>query len=208
MLKKDFSVNFNEHIQNNFLLYIISLLCIFTGIVLGIYKVKYLGDTYKNELLSYINSFTDYLINKNIDYKNVLMATIKNNVPFIVLIWFLGMTMIGIPIILIVDIIKGYILGFAISIMINSIGTKGLWIALLGIIPQNVIYIPCLVLSSVLAMEFSINFLSERIGKRFTKGLGVRIFSYSVSFLFIIIVMSIGFIFEAYGTPNILKIVI
>ncbi|PRR78812.1 Stage II sporulation protein M [Clostridium liquoris] len=207
MSKKTLIGNFNEHIQDNFWLYIISLLCIFTGIVLGIYKVKYLGDTYRNDLLSYINSFMDYMKNKNVNYNTVLMTTIKNNIPFIAIIWFLGMTMIGIPIILIIDLIKGYTLGFTISIMINSIGTKGLWIAMLGVIPQNIVYIPCLLLSSVLAMEFSLNFLRERMGKRFSNGIWMRILSYSLSFLFIVVIMSLGFILEAYGTPNVLKIV-
>jgi stage II sporulation protein M len=151
MSKKTLIGNFNEHIQDNFWLYIISLLCIFTGIVLGIYKVKYLGDTYRNDLLSYINSFMDYMKNKNVNYNTVLMTTIKNNIPFIAIIWFLGMTMIGIPIILIIDLIKGYTLGFTISIMINSIGTKGLWIAMLGVIPQNIVYIPW---EKDLAMEY------------------------------------------------------
>lgn len=208
MVKNGLSGSFNEHIQNNFWLYIISILCIFTGIVLGVYKVKYLGDTYKSDILNYINSFTDYIANRNVDYKNVLMVTIKNNIPFITLIWFLGMTMIGIPIILIIDLIKGYVLGFTISIMINSIGTKGLWVAFLAIIPQNIVYIPCIILASVFAMEFSLNFLSERMGKRFTKGLWLRILSYSLSFLFIVIIMSVGFIFEAYGTPNLLKLIV
>lgn len=207
MSKKTLIGNFNEHIQDNFWLYIISLLCIFTGIVLGIYRVKYLGDTYKNDLLSYINSFMDYMKNKNVNYNTVLMTTIKNNIPFIAIIWFLGMTMIGIPIILIIDLIKGYTLGFTISIMINSIGTKGLWIAMLGVIPQNIVYVPCLLLSSVLAMGFSLNFLRERMGKRFSNGIWMRILSYSLSFLFIVVIMSLGFILEAYGTPNVLKIV-
>lgn len=208
MVKNNLTGSFNEHIQNNFWLYIISILCIFTGIVLGVYKVKYLGDTYKSDISNYINSFTDYIANRNVDYKNVLMVTIKNNIPFITLIWFLGMTMIGIPIILIIDLIKGYVLGFTISIMINSIGTKGLWVAFLAIIPQNIVYIPCVILASVFAMEFSLNFLSERMGKRFTKGLWLRILSYSLSFLVIVIIMSVGFIFEAYGTPNLLKLIV
>ncbi|WP_372440078.1 stage II sporulation protein M [Clostridium tetanomorphum] len=207
-MKNGLTSEFGGHLQENFWLYIISLLCIFTGIVLGIYSVKYMGEVYKNDLLSYITSFTEYIGNRDIDYKTVLLGTIKNNMPFIILIWFLGMTMIGIPIILIIDLIKGYTLGFTVSIMINSVGTKGLLISLLTVIPQNVIYIPCIILSSVLAMEFSLNFLRERIGKRTNNGLWIRVFSYSLSFLFIVLIMFLGFIFEAYGTPNILKIII
>lgn len=33
----------NKHVQDNFWLYVISLLCVCTGIVLGVYSVRYMG---------------------------------------------------------------------------------------------------------------------------------------------------------------------
>ncbi|WP_125152276.1 stage II sporulation protein M [Clostridium rectalis] len=208
MGKNNFLQNFSDHIRLNFWLYVISLIFIFTGVVLGIYSVKYMPSVNKNDLLSYLNSFGEYLTTKDLDYRFILIQSIKSNIPFIVVIWFLGMTMIGIPIILIIDLIKGYTLGFTISFVISSVGIKGFNMAMLGVIPQNIIYVPCIIFSSVLAMEFSLNFLRERINNKLSSGLLVKVMSYSVSFLVIFFAMFFGFVIEAYITPNILKIIV
>lgn len=208
MSRNNFVLGLNDHIKENFWLYVISLICIFTGMVLGVYTVKYMGEIYKTDLISYFQGFTEYLGTENLNYKGVFLNTIRSNIPFILFIWLLGMTMVGIPVILIIGIIKGYTLGFTISFIINSVGLKGIGIAIFGVIIQNIIYIPCMIIASVLAMEFSLNFLKERIDRRVKENIWIKMLSYSCSFLAIIAVMFVGFFMEAYIIPNILKIII
>ncbi|GLC32445.1 stage II sporulation protein M [Clostridium omnivorum] len=200
--------NFNKHLQENFWLYIISLLCVFTGVVLGIYAVKYMGDFEKSDLVSYIQNFTTNIKSQSINNKNVFLGTLKNNFIMTCAIWFLGLTMIGIPIILVVDVIKGFTLGFSISFFLNGIGSKGIGVVLLGIMPQNIIYIPCIIFCSVIAMEFSLNFLKEKINNKWTKSIWVKIVSYSFAFLIVFLVMCFGFIIEAYISPLLIKLIL
>ncbi|MBM7869194.1 stage II sporulation protein M [Clostridium pascui] len=208
MSRNNLVLGLNDHIKENFWLYVISLICIFTGMVLGVYTVKYMGEIYKTDLISYFQGFTEYLTTESLNYKEVFLNTIRSNIPFILFIWLLGMTMVGIPVILIIGIIKGYTLGFTISFIINSVGLKGIGIAIFGVIIQNIIYIPCMIIASVLAMEFSLNFLKERIDRRVKENIWIKMLSYSCSFLAIIAVMFVGFFMEAYIIPNILKIII
>lgn len=208
MSRNNFVLGLNDHIKENFWLYVISLICIFTGMVLGVYTVKYMGDIYKTDLISYFQNFTEYLSSESLNYKGVFLNTIRSNIPFVIFIWLLGMTMVGIPVILIIGIVKGYTLGFTISFIINSVGLKGIGIAIFGVIVQNIIYIPCMIIASVLAMEFSLNFLKERIDRRVKENIWIKMLSYSCSFLAIIAVMFVGFFVEAYIIPNILKIII
>ncbi|MEW9093758.1 MAG: stage II sporulation protein M [Clostridiaceae bacterium] len=205
MVTRKITDGINNHIGKNYVLYIISLACIFLGILSGIYSVKHMGDVYKSELANYLSSFTDFLINKNVDYKRVLFQTISNNIPFMVCIWFFGMTIIGVPLILLMNIVKGYTLGFTISFIVNSIGSKGIAVSLLGILPQNLFYLPCIVIASAISMEFSLHFLRERSNRRYRDTLASRIVSYSLCYIVVIFIMVIGFFFEAYVTPNILK---
>ncbi|WML35295.1 stage II sporulation protein M [Clostridium sp. OS1-26] len=198
----------NKHVQNNFWLYVISLLCICTGIVLGIYSVKYMGSFEKSDLLSYLKNFNSSIGSGNINYKSIFIETIKSNIPILAAVWFLGLTMIGIPVILIIDIIKGFTIGFTISFVINGMGIKGMWFSLLGVLPQNIIYIPCIIFASVLAMEFSLTILKDKTNKQWISNIWIRITSYSLSFILVIIVMFIGFFTEAYITPNMIKLII
>lgn len=208
MLQNKFIDTLNEHVQNNFWLYVVSLLCICTGIVLGIYSVRYMGGFEKSDLISYIKSFSSTISSGNIDYKSIFIQAIKNNIPVLIAVWFLGLTMIGIPIILIIDILKGFTVGFTVSFIINSMGIKGMWVSLLGVLPQNIIYIPCIIFVSVLAMEFSLNILKDKSNKNWASNVWIKITSYSFSFILITIIMAVGFTMESYLTPHILKVVI
>ncbi|WP_039655668.1 stage II sporulation protein M [Clostridium tyrobutyricum] len=198
----------NKHVQDNFWLYVISLLCVCTGIVLGVYSVRYMGGFEKSDLLSYLNSFKNSIDNSSINYKSIFIETLKINVPMLVAIWFLGLTMIGIPVILIIDVLKGFTIGFASSFIIGEMGMKGIWFDLLGIFPQNIIYIPCIIFSSVLAMEFSLTMFRDRSNNQWKSHILLKLTSYSITFVFVIGIMCIGFILEVYLTPNMVKLIV
>lgn len=196
MLENKISGLINKHIKDNFWLYVISLLCIFTGIVVGIYSVRYMGGFEKSDLVNYLKNFTTAVNSGNLNYKSILLQTLKNNIPVILAIWFLGLTMIGIPIILVIDVIKGFTIGFTISFIINQLGIKGIWISLAGVMPQNIIYIPCIIISSVLAMEFSLMIFRDKSRTQWKSHILVSITSYSIYFLIVSMVMCIGFLWK------------
>lgn len=202
------NINLNKRIKESMLLYIITLLCICTGIVLGIYAVKYMGKYEKTELLNYLNNFLVSVDKTKVNNIEVLIQAIKNNLPVIIAIWFLGLTMVGMPIILIIDTFKGFSLGFSISFLMKELGGKGIGITLLSIIPQNIIYIPLIILSSVFAMEFSLNLLNKDSYKNVKESIFVTIVSYSSMYILIIIVMFIGFFIEAFIIPNVVKLIV
>ena len=45
----------NKHFEDNFWLYIVSILCVFTGVVIGVYTVKYMGQLQNNEIITYLD---------------------------------------------------------------------------------------------------------------------------------------------------------
>ena len=197
--------NINKHIQENFWLYIISILCVLTGIILGIYSVKYMGQSERNDLLNYLANFVDPSNTKGISYKAIFLQSVKNNLPVIVFLWFLGLTIIGMPIVIIVDLLKGFTVGFTFSFMISGLGKSGIGIAILGVLPQNIIYIPCIVFASVASMEFSIMLLKNKFNKQWTSSISGRIVNYSVLFIIIIVLLFIGIIIESYIAPYFVK---
>lgn len=196
-----------NHLQNNLWLYILSAICLCTGIVLGVYTVKYMSEFEKSDLLNYLSSFIKTYNSKSINYNQLFFETVKNNIPVLLIIWFLGLTMIGIPIILVVDVLKGFTIGFTVTFFVNGMGFKGIWLALLSVIPQNIVYIPCIIIGSVLAMEFSLMLIKDNGKKHWTTGISSRIMSYSLIFIIISVCMFVGLSFETYITPSIIKII-
>lgn len=202
---KNKGLKINEHFRENAGLYIISLICIVIGIIVGIYAVKYMGSFQKTDLKSYLDNFRTSILANKIEYRSVFFEALRNNFIVIAAIWFLGLMIIGIPIILLIDFIKGFTFGFAISFLINEFGVKGSLMCLLGIIPQNIIYFPCLIIASVIAMEFSLVLIKDN--NKWIRSIWVRIASYTLRFVVIIAVMFLGFIIEAYISPNLVKLV-
>jgi len=197
--------NINKHIQENFWLYIISILCVFTGIILGIYSVKYMGTIERNDLVDYLMNFIDPSNTAGISYKAIFLQSIKNNLPVIIFLWFLGLTIVGIPIIIVIDLLKGFTIGFTFSFMISGLGKSGIGIAMIGVLPQNLIYIPCIIFASVVSMEFSIMLLKNKFSKQWTSSISSRIIYYSVIFIIIIILLFIGIVIESYIAPYFVK---
>ena len=197
--------NINKHIQQNFWLYIISILCIFTGIILGIYSVKYMGEYERNNLVNYLMNFVEPSNTNGVSYKLILLQSIKNNLPVIIFLWFLGLTIVGIPIIIIINLLKGFTVGFTFSFMISGLGKSGVGIAILGVLPQNLIYIPCIIFASVVSMEFSILILKSKFSKQWTSSISSRIIYYSLIFIVIIIILFVGIIIESYIAPHFVK---
>ena len=198
----------NKHFENNFWLYTITIFCWFLGIMLGIFSVKYMGINEKKQLSDYLINFTNSYQLGEINKFEILLQAAKNNLPLILLIWFLGLTIIGAPIILILNIIKGYVFGFSISFIVKGLGAKGLEISILCVLLQNVVYITCFIIVSVIAMEFSFNFIKNSNYKRISNGILIHILSYSFCFLLISFVLTFGFLFEAYVAPFFIKILV
>lgn len=208
-MKNFFSkLDLSRRIRENLLLYVISLVCICTGIVLGIYAVKYMADFEKNDLLSYLSNFMVSVDKTEIKSFSVLIQSMKNNLPIIIAIWFLGLTMVGMPLILIIDMFKGFSLGFTVGFLMKELGGKGIGMTLLSIIPQNIIYIPLIIISSVCAMEFSLNLLNRNSYKNVKENIFVQIASYTSMYILIIMLMFVGFLIEAFLNPNIIKLIV
>ncbi|NLZ47689.1 MAG: stage II sporulation protein M [Clostridiales bacterium] len=204
MRKIKANTNVTRHFQESMWLYVITLICLFTGIVLGIYTVRYMGDMERQDLINYFLSFKNNLNSIKVDSKAVLLQTIKSNLPIIIGLWILGLTIIGIPAILIIDIIKGFSLGFSLTTIFYGLSYKGIWFTMLGILPQNIIYVPCIIVSSVLAMKLSLFKLKDRVNKQMNYNKSY-FFDYSITFLIITLIMILGFIYEAYITPKALQ---
>jgi stage II sporulation protein M len=197
--------NFNKHFRDNFWIYLITILFLSTGAILGIYSVKYMSDGDKNSLISYITSLSKSSTLESINNKAIFLEAIKSNLPIIIGYWFLGLTIVGIPVILILSIFKGFSIGFTISFFIYSLKEKGLLLSILGVLPQNIIYIPCIILASVLSIQFSFSMLKDKVNKNYKGSNEGSIGNYTLCFICFIIIMTMGFLLEAFVTPNLIR---
>ena len=140
-----------EFIKENIKTYLILTIIFFIGLTLGVIFVNNANETQANQISGYINNFINSIKeNYQISTKELLKNSIINNVGIAVLLWFLGSTVIGFPLIYVVVGYKGYCIGYTVSSVMATVGTgKGIIFIIATMLIQNIIYIPTILTLSV-----------------------------------------------------------
>ena len=84
-----------------------------------------------------------------------IITSFFNVFLYILIIWILGISIIGLPISLLIFMFKAFLAGFSISSIIYSFGFKGLLYILIEYFPSGIIYAIVLILVSFYSTQFS-----------------------------------------------------
>ena len=114
-----------KHITANLKDYLILSILFIIGVMIGVIIINNSDEKAKLEISGYINSFIETIKNKTfeIDRTELLKISIIENLKIVLIIWLAGTTIIGIPLIYIIAIYKGFCIGYTISAIIASLGT-------------------------------------------------------------------------------------
>lgn len=160
----NFSRVITSHIINNLRAYLSVLLVFLIGIVLGVIVINNSGTEQISQINEYINNFiSDLKEYGEIDKSTLLAETFFNNLYLILALWFVGSTVIGIPIVYGMVAYKGFCLSYTIS---SSIITLGVWngtvFSLASMLLQNIIYIPCMLALAVSGIRLYKSILKDK----------------------------------------------
>lgn len=195
-----------ESLKENKITFLWVLLFFLVGIVLGSYTVYYMSDFNRIEITTYFNNFLEFLGGNSVSYTSILVDSIKSILPMVAIIVLLGYTAVGTPIILMMDLAKGYVIGFTFSLIVSMLGSKGVMLVLSGLMLQNLIFIPIIMLISVLAIRHSVTKLKRGVSRDRVK-LDVSRAYLNFQGLLSLIIIS-GILIETYISPNLIRLVI
>lgn len=194
-----------KQIRNNLPLYFFVLVFFVAGIAAGAFTVDALSSMQKEELVSYFQSFFSILDKEPVQSATVFKQSFLNNSQFVLIIWVLGITVIGIPLILMIVGIKGFIIGFSVSFLVEGMGLRGLLFALAAVLPQNLLIVPGILVAGVLGISFSISMLRRKKSKT-KKSFSSELTVYSFNILLALLILFVGSLIEGYITPVFIKL--
>lgn len=133
-----------EYIIKNKKNFLIIAIIFILGISLGIIFINTSNNFQKEELNNYINALIKNIkYTDNISRIDLLFLSIKQNTCFILIVWFLGCTIIGGLFIYVTILYKGFAIGYTVSSIIAVLGIKnGIIFSCLSLLLQNIIFIP------------------------------------------------------------------
>lgn len=151
-----------EDILNNAKSYFIIGIIFIVGIFLGVMFINQAKD--KSEIEKYINTYVDETKSlQNGNYFVELQKDIKNNIVLVLILWFAGTTIIGIPIVLGIILFRGFCLGYTIASCVYVLGRiKALIFITITILLQNIIYIPSIMILGVSSIKLYKSIVKDR----------------------------------------------
>ncbi|MCZ8520613.1 stage II sporulation protein M [Paenibacillus mucilaginosus] len=135
-----------------------------TGVVFGAVMVNALSIEQREEIARYLGNFFSSVHQGALDGGGAgsFRESFAMHIKWILLIWLLGISVIGLPLILILDFLKGVLIGFTVGYMVGTLSWKGLLFALVSVVPPNLVIIPLLLVCSVTAMAFTVHLVKNR----------------------------------------------
>mgnify|MGYP000854506121 CR=1 FL=1 len=195
-----------KQFQDNFIIYFIVTIIFAIGIIIGAITIKVLNSDQKDGIITFLNSFFKTMDGSSFESLAILKQSIIDNFKTIGLIWITGMIVLGLPIIPVTVLFRGFALGFTVGFLVNEYGMKGFMFSILGIMPQNLFIIPGIISISSIGMAFSINGIKNRKLKMRNNSLYSSIINYSILILLFSIIILIGSLIEAYISPIFLRL--
>lgn len=154
-----------EYIKSNKRSFIVLTIFFIAGICLGAFMVNGLNQAQKEELMNYLQGFFVLIENQNIPSDQLFWLSLINYSKIYLLIWILGVTIIGIPLIYLSITLKGFLTGFSSGFIIASLGEKGILFEIIAFIPCEIIIIPGLLFLAVAAINFSMSIIKTKSPK-------------------------------------------
>ena len=151
-----------DDIINNAKSYFIVVVIFIIGIFLGVMYINQTKD--KSEVEKYINTYIDETkLIKNRDFFLEQQNDVKNNIALVILLWFAGTTIIGIPIVLGIILFRGFCLGYTIASCVYVLGkVKALLFIIITVFLQNIVFIPAIMILGVSSIKLYKSIIKDR----------------------------------------------
>lgn len=193
-----------QHLDASWWLYLFVSFCFIAGLVFGILGAYSLKEQQSTSLIQYIDQGLGQF-EQNVDFVLTTSQAVYKNLFNLAKIFVLGLTVLGLPFILLIIFTRGFVLGFTLSFLIKSKGFLGACIALLAIIPPNLLSLPTYILASVSAINFSFYLIRGRDIKR-NGPISQYFLGYLIVMAFMALLMICSAFIEGYLSPFFIRL--
>ncbi|HAM81243.1 MAG TPA: stage II sporulation protein M [Ornithinibacillus sp.] len=161
------SMQLVDHLKEYATIYIFMIILFLSGIIFGAIIVNSMGFQQKQDLFFYLERFFGHISNEQpIEKTQLLKESFFYHLKYILLLFILGLSVIGLPVVWILIFLKGLVVGFSVGFIVNQLGINGFLVATFGIAPQNIIVIPIYIIAGSISMIFTLGLLNKLFSRK------------------------------------------
>lgn len=188
-----------DHVKKYATIYLFMLVLFLTGVIFGAVIVNSMSFVQKQDLFFYLEQFFEKIAgSKEVDNSEILKNSFFYHAKYLLLLFILGLSVIGLPIIWILLFLKGLVVGFSVGFIVNRLEFEGLILASLSIAPQNFVVIPIYLIAGSLSMIFSLTLLNKLISRRLSRPILQPLSRYVIVFTLLLAGAMLAALLEAY----------
>lgn len=173
------------------------------GVIAGSFFLTFIEKSDQTLVKEYVTSFTESIKSGNLNYLDAFKNTFLSNLGYSITIFILGISIIGIPIIVLLYFVKSFMIGFSISAFVFVYGIKGTILSIFYMIPHFINFIFYTILL-IYAIKISILLIQALFGKA-EVNLKKPVSNYLTYYIIVLIILVITSIMESFLVPILLK---
>ncbi|HBE76877.1 MAG TPA: stage II sporulation protein M [Firmicutes bacterium] len=190
-------VMIREYFQERIFLLALVLILFIMGLIFGVLAAGVLEKNQKADLMNYLNQGLHGQITQNQTYTR---QTVTANTQLVFFLFFMGISVIGVPLALLLIFTRGFILGFSSGFLFQTMGVKGFVLTMVGIVPHNLLFIPALFLMAIVIMDCAAALTKIRFTKK-PVALGPELIKCSALTMVVLVLMILAGIIQSNVSP-------
>ncbi|WP_416728888.1 stage II sporulation protein M [Fictibacillus sp. JL2B1089] len=198
-----------RHLEENKTLYAFVCVLFLMGVIFGAIIVNSLSLNQKQDLYTYLSRFFVQAAEGGFTSKtDMFFQSFGHYLKYMGLMWILGLSVIGLPVILIMLFLKGVVIGFTVGFLVNQMGWYGFLLSFVSVLPQNVLLIPAFIIVTVAAVAFSFKMIRQLAFKRHHMPFLPQLLRYTLLVAGVGVMVLLASTMEAFFTPALMEQVI
>jgi stage II sporulation protein M len=158
------------------------------------------------ELTGYLNLLFITIKTKSIDYFSIAVNSFLQNTLLFAIIGMVSLAMAGIPIIIIMVLLKGFFVGFTVGVLAFNIGAGGFLAIVICTFLPNIVLIPCILRGSVQGLNYTMTVVKSRRIPKTTRDRLIASKPHMAKMFKIYLLSLIGVCIETFLTPMLIKL--
>lgn len=193
-----------RHIYENFKLYLIVIIIFVIGIVAGVIFINNTTGDQATEIQNYITEFINLLKQDyHIDTGLLLKKSLSDNFILIIIMWLLGSTVIGIPIVMGIVLFRGFCIGYSVSAIIATLGVqKGILFFTTTMLLHNLIFIPVIICMTISCIKLYKSIMKDK--RR--ENIKIEIIRHTLVSIILSLLLVVASLVESYVSTNLLML--